>query len=105
MNSVEIREKGEGLEIGHPVRLFTFRPSPGVYRLGLINYDVSPDGKRFLLVVAADENNRPLTLLQNWTNLLPPVTNFARSVASNVLEDSTLTPYKGLSKQQVERFA
>jgi serine/threonine protein kinase/Tol biopolymer transport system component len=74
VNSVEIREKGDGLEIGHPVPLFTFRPSPRVYRLGLINYDVSPGGKRFLLVVAADENNRPLTLLQNWTILLtaPP---------------------------------
>ena len=70
MNSVEIHEKGDGLEIGHPVPLFGFRPSPRVYRLGLINYDVSPDGKHFLLVVAADENNRPLTLLQNWTNLL-----------------------------------
>jgi hypothetical protein len=65
MNSVEIHEKGDGLEIGHPVPLFTFRPSPRVYRLGLINYDVSPDGKRFLLVEAADENNRPLTLLEN----------------------------------------
>jgi serine/threonine protein kinase/Tol biopolymer transport system component len=71
MNSVEIHEKGDGLEIGHALPLFTFRPSPRVYRLGLINYDVSPDGKRFLLVEAADENNRPLTLLQNWTNLLP----------------------------------
>ena len=71
MNSVEIHEKGDSLEIGHPVPLFTFRPSPRVYRLGLINYDVSPDGKHFLLVVAADENNRPLTLLQNWTSLLP----------------------------------
>ena len=71
MNSVDIHEKGDSIEVGHPVPLFTFRPSPRVYRLGLINYDVSPDGKRFLLVVAADENNRPLTLLQNWTNLLP----------------------------------
>lgn len=71
MHSIEIQEKGDGLEIAHTVPLFTFRPSPRVYRLGLINYDVSPDGKRFLLVVAADENNRPLTLLQNWTNLLP----------------------------------
>ncbi len=70
MNSVEIHEKSDSLEIGHPVPLFTFRPSPRVYRLGLINYDVNPDGKRFLLVVAADENNRPLTLLQNWTSLL-----------------------------------
>jgi hypothetical protein len=65
MNSVEIHEKGDGLEIGHPVPLFTFRPSPRVYRLGLINYNVSPDSKRFLLVEAADENNRPLTLLEN----------------------------------------
>jgi serine/threonine protein kinase/Tol biopolymer transport system component len=71
MTSVDIREKGDSLEVGHPVPLFTFRPSPRVYRLGLINYDVSPDGKRFLLVVAADQNNRPLTLLQNWTTLLP----------------------------------
>jgi hypothetical protein len=39
--------------------------------VGMINYDVSADGKRFLVVVAADENNRPLTVLQNWTSLLP----------------------------------
>jgi serine/threonine protein kinase len=71
MMVADIREKGDSVEVGHPVALFTFRPSPRVYRLGLINYDVSPDGKRFLLVVAADENNRPLTLLQNWTHLLP----------------------------------
>jgi hypothetical protein len=32
---------------------------------------VSPDGKRFLVVVAAAENNRPLTVVQNWTNLVP----------------------------------
>ncbi|HTP69623.1 MAG TPA: protein kinase [Dongiaceae bacterium] len=70
MNAVNIQEKSDGLVVGHPVPLFSFRPSPRVYRLGLINYDVSPDGKRFLLVTAADENNRPLTLLQNWPSLL-----------------------------------
>ena len=70
VNTVEIREKADGLEVGHPVPLFSFRPSPRVYRLGLINYDISPDGKKFLLVTAADENNRPLTLLQNWPSLL-----------------------------------
>jgi serine/threonine protein kinase len=70
MNAVDIREKADSLEVGHPVPLFSFRPSPRVYRLGLINYDISPDGKRFLLVTAADENNRPLTLLQNWPSLL-----------------------------------
>jgi len=59
MTSVDIHEKGDGLEVGHALPLFTFRPSPLIYRLGLIHYDVSPDGQRFLLVVAADENNRP----------------------------------------------
>ncbi len=70
MMTVDIHETVESVEVGHPVRLFSFRPSVRIYRLGMINYDVSLDGKRFLLVVAADENNRPLTVLQNWTNLL-----------------------------------
>ena len=71
MMTVDIHEKGNNIEVAHPVRLFSFRPSVRIYRLGMIDYDVSPDGKRFLLVVAADENIRPLTVLQNWTNLLP----------------------------------
>jgi serine/threonine protein kinase len=71
MMTVDIHEKGNNIEVSHPVRLFSFRPSVRIYRTGMIDYDVSPDGKRFLLVVAADENNRPLTVLQNWTNLLP----------------------------------
>jgi len=71
MMTVDIHEKGDSVEVGHPVRLFSFRPSVRIYRLGMIGYDVSPDGKRFLLDVAADENNRPLTVLQNWTSLLP----------------------------------
>ena len=41
-----------------------------VYRPGMIGFDVSADGQKFLLVVAADENTRPLTLLQNWPSLL-----------------------------------
>jgi Tol biopolymer transport system component len=71
MMSVEMHAKGGSVEVGHPTRLFSFHPSVRIYRLGLIGYDVSPDGKRFLLVVAADENNRPLTVLQNWSNLIP----------------------------------
>ncbi|HEY6385248.1 MAG TPA: protein kinase, partial [Candidatus Acidoferrum sp.] len=71
MMTVDIHEKGASVEVGHPVRLFSFRPSVRIYRLGMIGYDVSPDGKRFLLDVSADENNRPLTVLQNWTSLLP----------------------------------
>jgi serine/threonine protein kinase len=71
MMTVDIHQKGDSLEVGHPVTLFSFRPSLRIYRVGMTGYDVSPDGKRFLLVVAADENSRPLTLLQNWTNLIP----------------------------------
>jgi serine/threonine protein kinase/Tol biopolymer transport system component len=71
MMAVDIHEKGDSIEVGHPARLFSFRPSVRIYRLGMIGYDVSPDGKRFLLVVADDENIRPLTVLQNWTSLLP----------------------------------
>jgi eukaryotic-like serine/threonine-protein kinase len=68
---VPIAEKPGSIEIGHPVPLFTFRPTPRTYRQGMIEFDVTPDGKRFLLNAAADENIRPLTLLQNWTSLLP----------------------------------
>jgi dipeptidyl aminopeptidase/acylaminoacyl peptidase len=65
LTAVSIQEKGDGLEVGHPVPLFSFRPGR-IYRLGMVGYDVTPDGQRFLLNAAADENNRPLTLLLNW---------------------------------------
>ncbi len=68
---VSIAEKPGSIEIGHPVPLFTFRPTPRTYRQGMIEFDATPDGQRFLLNAAADENVRPLTLLQNWTSLLP----------------------------------
>jgi len=68
---VSIGEKPGGIEIGQPVPLFTFQPTPRTYRQGMIEFDVTSDGGRFLLNAAADENARPLTLLQNWTKLLP----------------------------------
>jgi hypothetical protein len=36
----------------------------------MIGFEVSPDGQKFLLVIAADENSRPLTLVQNWPALI-----------------------------------
>jgi len=68
---VSVAEKGDGIELGRPLALFTFKPTMRTYRLGMIEFDVTPDAQRFLLNVAADENVRPLTLLQNWTSLLP----------------------------------
>jgi len=70
MMAVDIFQKADSVEVSQPLPLFPFRPSVRIYRTGMINYDVSPDGQKFLLVVAADENNRPLTLLQNWPSLL-----------------------------------
>jgi len=65
--AVDVREKGDSLEVGQPVSLFPFHHSLRTYRLGMIDYDVSSDGMRFLLNAAADENTRPLTLVVNWT--------------------------------------
>jgi len=67
LTAVDIREKGDSLEVGHPVSLFPFHPSLRTYRQGMIDYDTRSDGKRFLLNAVADENTRPLTLLVNWT--------------------------------------
>jgi eukaryotic-like serine/threonine-protein kinase len=70
LSVTSISQKAGAIVVGHPVPLFSFKPTPRTYRQGMIEYDVAPDGKRFLLNVAADENNRPLTLLQNWSSLL-----------------------------------
>ena len=67
MMAVEVRTKGESLELGSPTPLFLFRPSLRIFRQGMISYDVSPDGKKFLINAAADENTRPLTLVVHWT--------------------------------------
>jgi len=66
VNAVDIRTRGGSLEVGHSVPLFSFHPGLRVYRAAMIGYDVGPDGQRFLLNAAADENIRPLTLLLNW---------------------------------------
>lgn len=67
MTAVEIRTKGEVLELGRPTPLFSFHPSLRIFRQGMIGYDVSPDGKKFLINASADENTRPLTLVVNWS--------------------------------------
>lgn len=69
MMAVRVTEKGDGLELGKPERLFSYRPALRIFRTGMINYDVATDGKKFLLDIAADENTRPLTLVTNWSSL------------------------------------
>jgi len=51
---------------GSPVALFTAR-----YTIGgaVVNYDISPDGQRFLMIKAADEEEgQPgqINVVQNW---------------------------------------
>jgi Tol biopolymer transport system component len=70
MMAAQITEKGESLEVGPPQRLFAYHPALRIFRSGMINYDVAVDGKKFLLVVVADENTRPLTLVSNWKSLV-----------------------------------
>jgi serine/threonine protein kinase/Tol biopolymer transport system component len=70
MMAVQISEKGEALEVGQPERLFAYHPALRIFRSGMINYDAAVDGKKFLLDVAADENTRPLTLVNNWSSLI-----------------------------------
>ena len=49
-----------GFEAGSPTVLFTANPPPD-------NYDVAPDGRRFLFQERALERDVPLTVVVNWT--------------------------------------
>ncbi|HVS33058.1 MAG TPA: protein kinase [Thermoanaerobaculia bacterium] len=64
--SVPVENSAE-FQTGPPQRLFkrSLRTAPGV------QYDVAPDGKRFLLNVPLQQAEvAPITLVQNWTRLL-----------------------------------
>jgi serine/threonine protein kinase/WD40 repeat protein len=52
-----------GFEVGSPSVLFTANPPPD-------DYDVSPDGRRFLFQERALERDVPLTVVVNWTSEL-----------------------------------
>jgi hypothetical protein len=51
------------LEVGSPTPLFSFEG-----RLGWANFDVAPDGKRFLAITRVlFANEQPLSVVLNWT--------------------------------------
>jgi Tol biopolymer transport system component len=67
-------EPGSTLTTGLPTRLFSIGESPAA-RDGRRNtiYDVSPDGKRFLVSVPADDpGSSRVTVVLNWTSVLKP---------------------------------
>jgi len=61
--SVTVRPTAQGLEISTPTPLFQIR----LALAGGVQYDVSPDGRKFLMNVSKLEGARPLTLVTNWT--------------------------------------
>jgi serine/threonine protein kinase len=65
--AAEVAEKGSALDVGRVTPLF-----PTSLRLGSgFPYDVSADGRRFLLIVPPEgSDSEPLKLVQNWTALL-----------------------------------
>ncbi len=56
--AVPVVEKAGELQLGKPQVLFHF---------GGIDYDVSPDGRQFLIGLVNDANTKPITILTNWT--------------------------------------
>jgi Tol biopolymer transport system component/tRNA A-37 threonylcarbamoyl transferase component Bud32 len=63
--AVEIRTAATGIETGSPARLFAF-PMVGVSADPAYTYDVTSDGKRFLIVEPIAFQSSPLTVLVNW---------------------------------------
>ena len=61
LTSVRITPRGAKLGLEEPHALF--RMNPGYY---IFPYDVSPDGKRFIVNTATPEKAAPITLVENW---------------------------------------
>jgi hypothetical protein len=69
--AVAIKTAPDGLEFGIPRALFAIRPRPPV-RLDAYPYDVSPDGRRFVVnTVTDDTTSTTVTVVFNWTAGLP----------------------------------
>jgi Tol biopolymer transport system component len=68
ITSAEISEEGSSVVIGKVQPLFQANPVPSAPEC---MYDVTPDGKKFVVVTAAeDQGLKPLTLVVNWPALL-----------------------------------
>lgn len=61
-------KQGPQLEFSAPVGLFTYRE--GSRNFPMRTYAVSPDGQRFPILSASAASVTPVTLVQNWTELL-----------------------------------
>ena len=66
-------EIGATFQSGSPQALFKMRVLPqGSQSIGLPTmYDVSPDGRRFLCRIPSDDSGSPISVILNWTGILP----------------------------------
>jgi hypothetical protein len=60
--AVDVNPKGSTLELGTPHALFKASPRPLVR-----SFDVSHDGKRFLVNSLASTGRTPVSLVSDWT--------------------------------------
>jgi eukaryotic-like serine/threonine-protein kinase len=61
MMAVDVQRRGDSLEIGAPRPLFS-EPFPGVG----VPYDVSRDGRRFIVYAGQESTSTPLSLVLHW---------------------------------------
>ena len=54
-------DPSDGLDVSPPRQLFS-----GPFRMGFPNYDVSPDGERFVMVRYGEESIPRINVVQNW---------------------------------------
>jgi len=67
MMAAEIEEKGNSIVVRTPQALFRCLRLSVLSVPSFAPYDVSPDGKKFVINTLTAENNTPLVLLVNWT--------------------------------------
>jgi hypothetical protein len=68
--AVAVQATPDRLDIAAPRPLFALRPRPPV-RLDAYSYDVSPDGRRFVVNTLIEETtSTAITLVLNWTGSL-----------------------------------
>jgi Tol biopolymer transport system component len=71
MMAVALKATQDRLDISVPRRLFEIRPRPPV-RLDAYPYDVSPDGRRFVVNALTDDTtSTAITVVLNWSADLP----------------------------------
>ena len=58
---------GQSIEPGTPVPLFATHVGGAVQTAGKQQYDISPDGQRFLMSTIVDDVTSPISIILNWT--------------------------------------